>query len=87
MSESQQFSSSQLVDQLIKSKLLTKNKYSDFDRDRLILQMSQNKGPVAAGDEWYGLDDLFLGGSKGESAQLLLRLRLVVLKPLTRILC
>lgn len=50
------------------------NKYSDFDRDRLILEMSSNEGPAAAvGDiNGDGQDDLFVGGSKGIAAQIIL---------------
>ena len=48
------------------------NDYSDFDRDRLILQMSSNEGPaVAIGDiNGDGSEDLFIGGSKGIAAQI-----------------
>jgi len=51
------------------------NTYSDFDRDRLILQMSSNEGPASAvGDiNGDGLEDLFVGGSKGISAQLIIQ--------------
>jgi hypothetical protein len=51
------------------------NTYSDFDRDRLILQMSSNEGPASAvGDiNGDGLEDLFIGGSKGISAQLIVQ--------------
>ncbi len=50
----------------------TENMYSDFDRDRLIFQMSSNEGPAVAvadvnGD---GLEDLFVGGAKDFSGQL-----------------
>jgi len=48
------------------------NVYSDFDRDRLILEMSSNEGPaVAIGDiNGDGNEDLFIGGSKGIPAQI-----------------
>lgn len=48
------------------------NAYSDFDRDRLILQMSSNEGPaIAIGDvNNDGQEDLFIGGAKGNSGQI-----------------
>lgn len=51
------------------------NAYSDFDRDRLILQMSSNEGPaVAIGDiNSDGLEDIYIGGAKGNSGQLYLQ--------------
>lgn len=50
----------------------TENEFSDFDRDRLIFQMSSNEGPALAkadvnGD---GLEDIYLGGAKGFAGQL-----------------
>ena len=53
----------------------TENQYSDFDRDRLILQMSSNEGPALAIADVNadGLEDVFLGGAKGFAAQLLLQ--------------
>ncbi len=51
------------------------NAFSDFDRDRLLFQMASNEGPATAvadvnGD---GLEDLFIGGAKGEEARLYLQ--------------
>lgn len=49
----------------------TENEFSDFDRDRLIFQMSSNEGPaMAKGDvNGDGLDDFYLGGAKGFAGQ------------------
>ena len=51
------------------------NEFVDFDRERLIPRMLSTEGPAAAtadvnGD---GLDDVFLGGAKDQSGQLLLQ--------------
>ncbi|MCE7994668.1 MAG: CRTAC1 family protein [Roseivirga sp.] len=47
------------------------NEFSDFDRDRLIFQMSSNEGPaLAKGDvNGDGLEDFYLGGAKGFAGQ------------------
>ncbi len=52
------------------------NEYSDFDRDRLMYTMISNEGPRAAvkdldGD---GLEDVVLGGARGQSAVILYQL-------------
>lgn len=51
------------------------DEYVDFDRERLIPKMLSTDGPaVAVADvNRDGLDDLFFGGAKGQSAQLLLQ--------------
>ena len=51
------------------------NQFSDFDRDRLLFQMSSNEGPASAvGDvNNDGLEDFYLGGSKGLNGQLYLQ--------------
>lgn len=51
------------------------NAFSDFDRDRLLFQMSSNEGPATTvGDiNNDGLDDLYMGGSKGFSGQLFIQ--------------
>ncbi len=50
----------------------TENQFIDFDRDRLLFQMSSNEGPaVAIGDiNNDGLEDLFIGGAKGFSGKI-----------------
>ena len=50
------------------------NRYIDFDAERMLPQYFSNEGPAMAitdlnGD---GLDDIFLGGAKGQSAELYL---------------
>ncbi len=51
------------------------NEFSDFDRDRLIFQMSSNEGPaLAKGDvNGDGLEDFYLGGAKGFAGQLFIQ--------------
>lgn len=48
------------------------NPFSDFDRDRLLFQMSSNEGPAMAVADVNqdGLEDFYLGGAKGYSGQL-----------------
>lgn len=50
----------------------TENPFIDFDRDRLLFQMSSNEGPAAATGDINddGLEDLFIGGAKGFSAMI-----------------
>jgi len=49
------------------------NKYSDFNRDRLLHQMISAEGPaLAKGDiNGDGLEDIFIGGAKGQASVLL----------------
>jgi enediyne biosynthesis protein E4 len=46
------------------------NEFSDFDRDKLIYQMLSSQGPrLAKGDiNKDGLEDLYVGGAKGQAA-------------------
>ncbi|MGB1448677.1 MAG: VCBS repeat-containing protein [Flavobacteriaceae bacterium] len=48
------------------------NNFIEFNRERLVTQMHHNEGPaLAAADiNWDGMDDVFLGGGKGQIAQL-----------------
>lgn len=51
------------------------NEYSDFDRDKLLIEMKSSEGPkLADGDiNGDGLMDYYLGGSKGYSGQLIIQ--------------
>src|SRR5205823_2530800 len=51
------------------------NDHVDFNRERLIFSMLSTEGPaMAAGDiNNDGLDDLFLGGAKGQSSSLIVQ--------------
>ncbi len=51
------------------------SRYSDFDRNRLIYQMRSSEGPCIASADVNGdkLEDLYLGGAKGQAGQLLIR--------------
>lgn len=48
------------------------NDHNDFDRDRLLPHMLHNEGPgMAAGDlDGDGLDEIFIGGAKGQKSAL-----------------
>jgi len=48
------------------------NDFVDFDRDRLLFQMSSNEGPcLCSGDlDNNGLEDLYVGGAKGQTGTL-----------------
>ncbi|HEY9118002.1 MAG TPA: FG-GAP-like repeat-containing protein, partial [Roseivirga sp.] len=50
------------------------NEFIDFDRERLLLEMYQNEGPALAMADVNndGIKDIFIGGSKEISAQLIL---------------
>ncbi|OEK02607.1 hypothetical protein BFP97_14220 [Roseivirga sp. 4D4] len=50
----------------------TENQFIDFDRDRLLFQMSSNEGPAVAIGDINGdkLEDLFIGGAKGFSGKI-----------------
>ena len=50
------------------------NRYIDFDAERLLPQYFSNEGPAMASTDLNGdgLDDIFLGGAKGQSAELYL---------------
>jgi hypothetical protein len=51
------------------------NKYVDFDREPLIPKMLSTEGPtMAVGDvNGDGLDDIFIGGAKGQSSAILIQ--------------
>ncbi|MEM6320202.1 MAG: VCBS repeat-containing protein [Bacteroidota bacterium] len=51
------------------------NTFSDFDRDRLLFQMISAEGPkMATGDvNSDGLEDVFIGGAKGQAAALFIQ--------------
>jgi hypothetical protein len=53
------------------------NNYIDFNRERLIFSMLSTEGPaLAIGDiNNDGLDDLFVGGAKGQSSSLIMQSR------------
>lgn len=48
------------------------NRFIDFDRYRFLYQMRSTQGPKLALADWNkdGIDDLFVGGSYGESSQI-----------------
>ncbi len=48
------------------------NDFEDFNRDRLLFEMHSNEGPgIGKGDlNGDGLDDLFLGGAKGQAGSI-----------------
>ena len=48
------------------------NRYIDFDAERMLPQYFSNEGPAMAVSDLNGdgLDDIFLGGAKGQSAEL-----------------
>jgi len=50
------------------------NRYIDFDAERMLPQYFSNEGPAMATADLNGdsLDDIFLGGAKGQSAELYL---------------
>jgi len=50
------------------------NRYIDFDAERMLPQYFSNEGPAMASTDLNGdgLDDIFLGGAKGQSAELYL---------------
>jgi hypothetical protein len=53
----------------------TENLYSDFDRDRLRVEMTSNEGPrmCKADVNGDGLEDVYVGGSSGFTGQLFLQ--------------
>lgn len=50
------------------------NSFIEFNRERLVTQMHHNEGPAIAVADLNkdGIDDVFMGGGKGQSAQLFL---------------
>jgi hypothetical protein len=50
------------------------NRYIDFDAERMLPQYFSNEGPAMASTDLNGdgIDDIFLGGAKGQSAELYL---------------
>ena len=63
----------QIIQNLSIQFLHKENKYSDFNRDRLLHQMISTEGPaITKGDmNGDGLEDIFIGGAKGQTSVLL----------------